>query len=270
MIEYIKTISNHNYVLYSYMEREIVLSSYSVKDQGNNTPSDFVTQFTRPLRLDDNKQYAIGLNRIINMSFTWFNVNAGYDNQLIKYSKDGGLSFTNISFPAGVWNYTDFNAYIREATVIKQANKEDEYPIDLTFDDTTFRVTIELKQNYQLDLTQSNFYDLIGFDKEIVTQTKTGPRVPYLSVDTDLLNVRCNLVNNSLVDGEDSDIIFSFSTSVLRCSYSFTMEPRRVTFNPINKNSISVIRIQITDGKRRIINLNGADTSFSLILKQIV
>ena len=27
------------------------------------------------------------LNRFINMSFTWFNINAGYNNQLIKYSK---------------------------------------------------------------------------------------------------------------------------------------------------------------------------------------
>ena len=49
------------------------------------------------------------------------------------------------------------------------------YPITLTFDDTTFRVTITLAQNYQVDLTHSNFYDLIGFDKEIVTETKRGP-----------------------------------------------------------------------------------------------
>ena len=34
------------------MEREIVLSSYSVKGQGNNTPQDFTTKFNRPLILD--------------------------------------------------------------------------------------------------------------------------------------------------------------------------------------------------------------------------
>ena len=62
------------------MDREIVLSSYSVKDQGNNTPQNFVTKFNRPLILDDNHQYVIGLNRIINMSFTWFNVNSSYNN----------------------------------------------------------------------------------------------------------------------------------------------------------------------------------------------
>ena len=246
------------------MDREIVLSSYSVKDQGNNTPQDFITKFTRPIILDGNKQYVIGLNRIINMSFTWFNVNAGYNNQLIKYSSDSGSTWHNISFPAGVWNYTDFNTYIIE--IIKDKNN----PITLEFDDTTFRVTVTLANNYQLDLTASNFNELIGFDKKVLTSgTNVGDYVPNLSQDTDAFNIHCDLINDSLVDGQDTDIIYSFSTSVLQPSYSFTIEPRRVTFNPVNKNSIDSIRIHITDGKRRLINLNGADTSFSLILKRM-
>ena len=159
-------------------------------------------------------------------------------------------------------NYTDMNQHIREATVIKQANKEDEYPIDLKFNETTFRVTITMKENYQLDLTKSNFYELIGFDKKIIKdKVNIGPRVPNLSQDTDILNIHCDLVNSTLVDGEESDIIFSFSTSVLRPSYSFTLEPRRITFNPLNKNTISSIRIYITD-------LNHQDVAFSLILKK--
>ena len=247
------------------MEREIVLSSYSVKNKGDNKPEDFTTNFTRPITLDSNKQYTIGLNRVINMSFTWFNVNAGYKNQLIKYSSDNGSTFKNITFPAGVWNYTDFNTHIKNAV-----KTGDTYPITLVFDDTTFRVTVTLAANYQLDLRASNFNDLIGFDKKILASgTHIGPRVPNLSQDTDVLNIHCDLVNESLVDGEETDIIYSFSTSVLRPSYSFTLEPQRVTFNPVNKTTISSIRIVITDGKRRLVDLNGADTSFSLILKSI-
>ena len=71
--------------------------------------------------MDSNNEHMIGLNRIINMSFTWFNINAGYNNQLIRYSKDSGSTFTNISFPADVWNYTNINQHIREATLIKEA-----------------------------------------------------------------------------------------------------------------------------------------------------
>ena len=253
------------------MEREIVLSSYSIKNSDTNKPGNFVTDFIRPITLDSNHKYMIGFNRIINMSFTWFNINAGLNNQLIRYSKDAGSTFTDIAFPAGVWNYKDINKYIREVTVIKAANQGeyDEFPIILIFHKSTFRVIITLKENYQLDLTKSNFNDLIGYDKVILKdKVNIGPRVPNLSQDTDLLNIHCDLVNSSLVDGVESDIIFSFSTSVLRPSYSFTMEPKRITFNPLNKNTISSIRIYITDGNRRIIDLNHQDVAFSLILKK--
>ena len=72
-----------------------------------------------------------------------------------------------ITFPAVVWHYRDINQHIKEATVIKKENEDDKYPlaISLEFDETTFRVTITMDENYQLDLTKSNFYDLIGFDK---------------------------------------------------------------------------------------------------------
>ena len=81
------------------MKREIVLSSYSVKNQGNNQPENFITHFNQLINLDNNKEYEIGLNRIINMSFTWFNVNPDYNNQLIKYSSDDGSTFHDITFP---------------------------------------------------------------------------------------------------------------------------------------------------------------------------
>ena len=252
------------------MDREITLSSYKVKDKGNNTPQNFTIKFNKPIMLDSNSQYVVGLNRIVNMSFTWFNVNSSYGNQLIKYSSDNGSNFNDIILPPGVWNYKSFNEYIKNITkIVHDGSKENEYPITLIFNETTFMVTITIANNYELDLTASNFNDLIGFDKKVLKSgNNTGVRVPNLSQDTDILNIHCDLINDSLVDGEDTDIIYSFSTSVLQPSYSFTIEPKRVTYNPINKNSISSISIYITDGKRRLVDLDGADTSFSLLLKK--
>ena len=251
------------------MEREIFLSSYNVKNKEINKPENFLTKFNKPIILDNNYEYEIGLNRIINMSFTWFNVNSDYKNQLIKYSSDNGLTFNSITFSSGVWNYINFDEYIKEITNTGD-NDNPIYPISLEFDETTFRVNIKLSKNYQLDLSKSNFNELVGFDKKVLKDAvNIGDRVPNLSQDTDILNIHCDLVNNSLVDGDESDIIYTFSTSVLKPSYSFTLEPRRVTYNPVNKQQISSIIIYITDGKRRLINLNGADTSFSLILKRI-
>ena len=88
--------------------------------------------------------------------------------------------------------------------------------------------------------------------KILTTGTHIGTKVPNLSQDNDVLNIHWHLINDSLVDGQNTGIIYSFSTSVLQPSYSFTLQPRRITFNPINKTTISSIRMWVTDGKKKI------------------
>ena len=63
-------------------------------------------------------------------------------------------------------------------------------------------------------------------------------------------------------------LFYTFGTNDLQPSYAFTKEPLRVQYYPVNKYIINTLRIYITDGKRRIIDLNDADTSFSLILRE--
>ena len=46
------------------MEREITLSSFSVKNVSGNRPGDFTTRFTPTIRLDNDATYYIGFNRI--------------------------------------------------------------------------------------------------------------------------------------------------------------------------------------------------------------
>ena len=100
-------------------------------------------------------------------------------------------------------------------------------------------------------MTQSDFNDLIGFNKRVLTNAKNiGDYIPNLSQDREILNIHCDLISESLVDGNESDITYSLSTSTLTPSYSFTQEPRKVQFNPINKSTINTIRIYITDGKK--------------------
>ena len=127
------------------MDREIVLSSYSVRESTGNRPKNFTTKFTGPVVLDNNAEYVVGPNRIISMNFNWFNINAGYENQLARYSSDGGNTFSDISFLAGVWNYVDINRPIPSETAIKDAQGKEEFPISLQLNETSFRVTITLE-----------------------------------------------------------------------------------------------------------------------------
>ena len=50
---------------------------------------------------------------------------------------------------------------------------------------------------------------MIGFDKKVMKEKiNVGPKLPNLSQDTDIINIHCDLVNDSLIDGEESDIIY--------------------------------------------------------------
>ena len=143
------------------MDREIVLSSYSVKEIPFNKPEIFVIKCTRPIILPSNNEYQLSLNRIINMTFTWLNVNQSYKNQTIAYSVNNGSNFKDLRFPAGVWNYNDFDSYLKQ--IIKKDG------ISLKFNAATFRVTIVLPTQVRLALTKSDFNDLVGFGKQILT-----------------------------------------------------------------------------------------------------
>ena len=115
------------------MKREIVLTSYSKNLYNNNKPEDFTVKFNKPIVLDSNDQYAVALNRIVDMSFTWYNIEAKRNNQLIRYSSDGGKTFHDITFPGGVWEYESTNKHIQEKNDYKTIWKKGRFSNQLDF-----------------------------------------------------------------------------------------------------------------------------------------
>ena len=97
------------------MNTTLVLSSHNVrKKQKKNKPSDFTMRYNQPIILDTNKEYELGLSRIISMSFTWSNITSNLNNQKIKYSSDGGKTWKDLIFPPGIWNYSGLNDYFKD------------------------------------------------------------------------------------------------------------------------------------------------------------
>ena len=118
------------------MEREITLGSFSVKRTPGNRAGDFTTNFYPTLDLQG--EYTLAFNRVISMAFTWTNINSGYDNQKIAFSKGGGRTFSNIDFAQGVWDCKDIDNYIKEKTKTTDAEEKEVYSITLTFNEPTF------------------------------------------------------------------------------------------------------------------------------------
>ena len=90
----------------------------------------------------------------------------------------------------GMYSYSDINDYIRQhmdQTSHHSTGSKGEkvYSINLTFILSTYRVLITLDGSYQLDLCGTDFGDLIGFDKKLVTKTEYGTRLPNIKKSTD-------------------------------------------------------------------------------------
>lgn len=78
--------------------------------------------------------------------------------------------------------------------------------------------------------------------------------------------IATDFVNNSLVDGSKTGYKKQFLDIGAQTGIKFlrvgTTHRSSVIYNPANKVSIRSIRVNITVGKCRIVNFNGADTAF--------
>ena len=245
------------------MEQKIILSSY----RAQGTPSDFTTVFERPLLLEQNKQYSIGLDKINSMTYSWYNISPEYKNNLIKYHN--GSEWKDILFDSGSYSYKDINDYIHETLITSGDAEPDSSPIQLEFDLSSFKCLLTINNPFALDLRNSNFGSLIGFEDEFFRQTKWGTKTPNITNSVDNLYVHCDIASNSIVDGGYGDVIFVISTADLRRSYPFAVEPLRVGYCEMNKTVINSIRIHITDPTGKLVNINSVDTSFTLVLKEV-
>ena len=113
----------------------------------------------------------------------------------------------------------------------------------------------------------TDFGDLIGFEKKLVTKTEYGTRLPNITNSIDSLNINTAAIKDSVVNGVNTDTIAVIPTDNLTRSYPFTFEPRRQLYFPVSSNYISDMRIYVTDSLGKPIDLNGIDWFMTLLLR---
>ena len=149
----------------NYTERSIHISSINRQKLGVSKPDDFTIKFSPQLHLDPNMRHELAVDKV-SMTYSWHNITQEYQNNTIRYSHDAGSSWNTITFPDGMYSYSDLNDFIHNSMDVDGYKSPDgTYDINLLFILSTYKVVIELSNNFHLDLTVSNFGDLIGFDK---------------------------------------------------------------------------------------------------------
>ncbi|KAL9978012.1 hypothetical protein ACROYT_G015486 [Oculina patagonica] len=168
-----------------------------------------------------------------------------YNNNKFKWKKKSDSDWIDVTIPDGMYDYKDLNDAFQTLTGKTDDSKD---IFELYFYTTTYRVTILIANDYELDLREGDFSDLIGFEKKILNDANNvGDHVPNLTRGVDWIYVHCDLVSRA-VDNIEDDVLYTLSTSTLQISYPFSKEPRRLLWHPVNKYRINSIRIRISDG----------------------
>ena len=147
-----------------------------------NVSHDFTINFQPPIHLDSGN-YKAALNKLITMSYSWYNIDASYGNNKIRRRKKTE-EWQTLIFPNGMYDYKDINSFRQTQTgKVDPKDKESDYIFTLYFDMTIFRVVILMHENYELDLSEGKFTELVGYEKKILTGKKNfvGAMIPNIT-----------------------------------------------------------------------------------------
>ena len=253
------------------MERAIHISSINRVKTGENRPDNFLIKFNPPLKVDPIKNHFLAIDRLT-ITYSWYNIRSSYNNNTIKYSNDGGVNWNTVTFKDGMYSYTDINNYLHQYmqnqnhhTTDPRGNKV--FYININFILSTYQVLISFSDaQYQLDLRGTEFGELIGFEKKLVTKTEYGTKLPNIANSIDVLNTNTSAIKDSIVDGVNTNALAMIPTDNLTRSYPFTFEPKRPLYCPVSTGIISDMKIYVTDSLGRPVDLKGIDWYMTLLL----
>ena len=203
------------------------------------------------------------------MSYSWYNIDASFGNNKIRWRKKTE-EWQTLIFPNGMYDYKDINSFLQTQTgKVDPKDKDSDFIFTLYFDMTIFRVFILMHENYELDFSEGKFAELVGYEKKILTGKKNfvGAMVPDITRSVDWVFLHCDLISRRAND-VPSDVLYSFSTTGLQVSSSFQKEPYRLEWHPVNKSEINSIRIWVTDGRDNPLDLNGIDVAVSIMIEK--
>ena len=63
------------------------------------------------------------------------------------------------------------------------------------------KLSLVLVKDYQLDLRESKFGDLIGFEEKIVDKEEIGSKLPNITNSIDVIYLNTDAISDSLLDG---------------------------------------------------------------------
>lgn len=238
------------------------------------TSEDFTVTFNPPIILEGN--YEICLFQL-NLWYSWYNISTIKSNNTFRYNN--GVTWETVNIPDGQYTLEQLNDLLHD--VMKEngdftidAFGLEQYDIIIEPNFSTLRTNITLTNSYQLDLSTSNLYLLLGWESQIYnfTGSQDGVNVANINDDINSLLVHCDKINGNytLSNNDASDVMFSFVPESIPGT-NINITPNNLLYLPITTraNVISSMRMYITDNLNRVVRLNGEPVTYMLHLRKI-
>jgi len=223
----------------------------------NSNSHDFTVKLNTPIEVSNPSFIAL---ESISMFYSWFNISEAFGNNKLDYSKDSGKTYSTITIPDGNYTYKDISTYITKITP---------FNVDIKFSYVNLRVTINITNDvkYRLKILKNGFKELIGFEKDTIIDNSTisvGTKLPNITRSVDDIIVHTNLISSSSCSSSIYDALCQFSLCDFTMGEGFVYKSPQI-FNTLNTTRISDIRIYLTDGLNRPLNLTDQNITLTLI-----
>jgi hypothetical protein len=250
-------------------------------DSNNITTTDteeLTVSFNKPIDLGEGAWECALIKA--NLWYAWHNIssttnsNLHFPNNTFRYYN--GAIWQTVTVPNGQYAVSDLNDYLHYEM---RANGDYTlsgttyiYDIEILADQPTGKVEFVFTGGYQLDLTTSDIWYILGGTSSIYTTSGD------LENEANMINdINSVIIHNSIIQGQSS-YLNSFASDI---QYSFVPSSApgsNIEIQPINRvystitvadNLINSIKLTITDNLNRSIDLQNQPVTYYLELRKI-
>jgi len=241
----------------------------------SDNTSDFTTNLSPPIDLNVNKKYEAAL-----LSIDLYNTipNITKENNIFKYSTDNGNTWKIITLNKGSYELQALNDEIQRQMVINgdYDSVNNEFYITITANVSELKTIINItNRSYLVDFTVENsIAPTLGFN------AATQPIIPYgYNKSQDVVNItkvnsvlgNVDMISSSYVNGKQSPAIYSFNPNRVSPGYKIDERPNpSLIFYPLNRSSISSIRVWFTDQNNKPVDLRGETVTVKLYIREVL
>ena len=233
--------------------------------------SDFTTKYSPPISLDESKQYEAAL-----LSIDLFNSipNITNVNNVLKYSKDKGVTWVTIQLDTGSYELSAISNEIQRLMVINgdyDPDADNPYFIAITANLSELKSIKHISNDlYEIDFNVPNSIgSVLGFTNETIRlgYNESPNIVNIIQVNSILVNL--DIISGSYVNGSASPTIYSFYPNVSP-GYKIVERPSpSLVFYPVLRNEINSMRVWLTDQNNESIDLRGEQITVRICIREV-